>query len=131
MSTESFEDEGYTFTDVSDPGTIDALLDKNSFLIDKWNRMLAWHKAQWDWRNDQFVLAEAKAVMEYDGPAAKARFYANNDPDVIMARTYRQIAKAQLTICERRIDALTKEAINLASRNKALMQQYNTGGGRY
>lgn len=125
------EDEGYAFTDVSDPGVIDRLLDRNSFLVDRYNKMLAWHQAQWDWRNDQFVIAEARAVMEYDGPAAKAKYYANNADTVITARTLRQIAKAQLIVCQRRLDALSKEAISLAVRQKAIMQSYNHGGGAY
>lgn len=125
-----FEDDGYFYNDLT-PEMVDRMLDKNSFLVDKWNRMFAWHKAQCDWRNDQFVVTEAKATMAYDGPATLAKAAANADDDVIMAKTYLSIAKAQLTVCERRLHALSKEAINLATRNKALMQSYNNGGGRY
>lgn len=124
------EDDGYVYTDLN-PAMVDQLLDKNSFLIDRYNRMAAWHKAQRDWRHDQFVVAEAKAVMGYDGPATKAKYAAAADDDVIMARTYLSIATAQLGVCERRLHALEKEAINLATRNKSLMQSYNNGGGSY
>lgn len=126
-----FEDDGYAYTEISSPVVIDHMLDKNSFLIDKWSRMAAWHKAQRDWRHDQFVKSEARAVMGYEGPATKAKFAAADDPDVQMARTYLSIATAQLGVCERRLHSLEKEAINLATRNKALMQSYNNGGGSY
>lgn len=129
--TDFTEDEGYAFTEISSPAVIDALLDKNSFLVDRYDKMTAWHKAQLEWRSDQFVTIEARKVMEYDGPVAKAKYYANNDDDVIMARTYRQIAKAQLGVCEHRLHSLSKESINLAVRQKALMQSYNHGGGSY
>lgn len=125
------EDPDYAFTEISSPVVIDRLLDRNSWLIDKWNRMCAWHKAQAEWRNDQFVIAEARKVMEYDGPVAKAKYYANDDDDVIMARTMRSIAKAQLGVCEHRLHSLSKEAINLAVRQKAIMQSYGHGGGSY
>jgi hypothetical protein len=125
------EDEGYAFTEISSPAVIDRLLDKNSFLVDKWDRMTAWHKAQWDWHHDQFAMREAKAIMRYDGPVGKAKYAAQADDDVVMARTYLGIAKAQLTICEHRLHSLSKEGINLATRNKALMQSYAHGGGTY
>lgn len=117
------EDAGYDFTEISSPAVIDRMLDKNSFLVDKYDRMTAWHAAQYHWRNDQFVVAEAKAIMSYSGPVGKARYAAQADEAVIMARTYLGIAKAQLTLCEHRLHALSKEAINLATRNKALMGQ--------
>lgn len=123
MTTPFNEDEGYAFTEISSPAVLDKLLDKNSYLVDLYDRMAAWHKAQYDWYNNQFIVKEAKAIMSYPGPVGKARYAAQADDDVIMARTYLGIAKAQLVICEHRLHALSKEAINLATRNKALMGQ--------
>ena len=127
----NFEDEDYVFTDVSDPGVIDKLLDRNSFLVDKWSRMAAWHKAQREWRATQFAITEARARMAYEGPPSLAKAAALTVDAVIQAQIDLDIAAAQLGLCERRLDSLTKESINLATRNKALMQSYNHGGGAY
>lgn len=124
------EDDAYVYTEMS-PELLDRMLDKNSFFIDKWNRMMAWHKAQWQWRHDEFVKTEARAVMSDSGPATKAKFAAAANDSVIMARTYLSIAAAQLGVCERRLHALEKEVINLALRNKLLGALWNNGGGSY
>ncbi|QSM01110.1 hypothetical protein SEA_NANOSMITE_65 [Mycobacterium phage Nanosmite] len=124
------DDADWVPTDLS-PLQLDRALDKNSYLIDKWNRMMAWHKAQRDWRKTQFVVAEAGAVMRYGGPATKAKYAAIDNETVIMARTYLDIAEAQLGVCERRLHSLEKEAINLALRNKLLGALANNGGGSY
>lgn len=129
--TDFNEDAGYDFTEISSPAAIDRMLDKNSFLVDRYDKMTAWHKAQYDWRNGEFIKTEARAIMSYEGPVSKAKYAAQASDDVIMARTYLGIAKAQLNICEHRLHSLSKEAINLATRNKALMQSYNHGGGTY
>jgi hypothetical protein len=129
MSTWS-DDADWVPTDLT-PLSLDRLLDRNSFLIDKWNRMMAWHKAQKDWHNDQFIRAEAEAVMRDTGPATKAKYAAAQHPDVVMARTYLSIATAQLGICERRLHSLEKEAINLALRNKLLGALVRNDGGAY
>lgn len=131
MDTSSFEDEGYAFTEISSPAVIDRMLDRNSFLVDKWDRLTAWHKSQYDWRLGEFVKTEARFIMHYVGPLTKAKYAAQVDEGVIMARTQLGIAKAQLTVCEHRLHSLSKEAINLATRNKAIMQSYNHGGGAY
>lgn len=131
MTTSFDEDDNYAFTEISSPAVIDRMLDKNSFLVDKWDRLTAWHKSQYDWRNSEFIKTEARAIMRYDGPVTKAKYAAQADDDVIMARTYLGIAKAQLAICEHRLHSLSKESINLATRNKALMQSYSHGGGTY
>lgn len=125
------EDEGYFYTDISSPVMIDQLLDKNSFLIDKWNRLAAWHKGQRDFYHDEFVKTEAKFVMAFKGPVTKAKYAAAADDEVSMARTLWSIAQGQLGICERRLSSLGQEAINLATRNKSIMQSYNNGGGKY
>lgn len=124
-------DEDYAFTEISSPVVIDRLLDKNSFLVDRWDKLTAWHKSQYDWRLNEFAVTEARAIMHYPGPVGKAKYAAQIDEGVIMARTYLGIAKAQLTLCEHRLHSLSKQAINLATRNKALMQSYNHGGGSY
>lgn len=129
--TDFNEDDGYAFTDVSDPGVIDRLLDRNSWLVDRYDRMTAWHKAKYDWNLSQFAVAEARAIMHYPGPVGKSKYAAQIDPDVIMARTHLGIAKAQLTVCEHRLHSLSKEAITLAVRQKAIMQSYGHGGGTY
>lgn len=131
MSDFENDDDGYVYTDISDPGVIDRLLDHNSHLVDRFDKMTAWHKSQYDWYNSQFIVAEAKAIMEYPGPVGKSRYAAAANDDVVMARTYLGIAKAQLVICEHRLHSLSKSAINLAVRQKAIMQSYNHGGGTY
>jgi hypothetical protein len=125
-----WETEGYVYTEMN-PHLLDRLLDKNSYLIDKWNRMLVWHRAQRNWRNTIFVLAEAAAIMKDTGPATKAKAAATDTPKVIDARAYLDIAEAQLHVCERRLHSLEKEAINLALRNKLLGALWNNGGGSY
>lgn len=127
--TFSWEDDPeYVYTAMN-PELLDRLLDKNNHFMDKWNRMMAWHKAQWQWRHDMFVKAEASAVMRDTGPATKAKFAAADDDYVGLARTYLSIAAAQLGVCERRLHALEKEVMNLALRNKLLGALYNNGGG--
>ncbi|SKM18394.1 Uncharacterised protein [Mycobacteroides abscessus subsp. massiliense] len=125
-----WEEQDWTPTDLT-PLSLDRALDKNSFLIDKWNKMFAWHRAQRDYLYTEFVKAEAGAVMRYTGPATKAKYHAMDTQAVIMAKTYLDIANAQLGICERRLHSLEKEAINLALRNKLLSALYNNGGGNY
>lgn len=130
MSTWNDNEDGYFYT-VMNPALLDQLLDRNNHFMDQYNRLMAWHKAQWQWRHDNFVKAEASSVMKYQGPATKAKFAANDDDKVTLAKTYLSIAAAQLGICERRLHALEKEVMNLALRNKLLSAQYNNGGGSY
>ncbi|AER26102.1 hypothetical protein SSEA_SKINNY_61 [Mycobacterium phage Skinny] len=124
------DDQDWVPTDLT-PMALDRLLDRNSYLMDKWDRMMSWHMAQRKWRHDEFVKAEAEAVMRYTGPATKAKYAAAEDPKVVMARTYLSIAEAQLGICERRLHSLEREAFNLGMRNKVLDKVYNNGGGSY
>lgn len=131
MDTSHFDDEGYVFTDVSDPGVIDKLLDKNSHVTDKWLRMAAWHKGQRDWRATAFAIEEARARMAYVGPPSLAKAAALTVVSVQQAQIDLDIAAAQLGLCERRLESLTKESINLAVRQKAIMQSYSHGGGTY
>jgi hypothetical protein len=121
------DDSDWVPTDVTDPGVLDKLLDRNNFLIDRYNKVTAWHKGQLEWHHDQFVIAEARAVMHFDGPATLAKASANADEDVILARTQMTIAKAQLGVCEHRLAALGKEAMTLAARAKLLTQTYHNG----
>lgn len=120
----------WAYTEMN-PHLLDQLFDKNSFLIDKWNRMLVWHKAQWQWRHDEWTKVEARAIMRDTGPATKAKFVATAAEPVALARTYLSIAAGQLHVCERRLHSLEKEAINLALRNKLLGALWNNGGGSY
>ena len=124
------EDDGYVYTEMN-PVLIDMLLDKNSFLIDRWDRMIAWHEAQYKFYVSQHVLAEARAMMEWQGAVGKAKAAAITNPSVEAARIKMDIANAQLGVCTRRMHSLEKEAINLATRNKGIMQAYNNGGGSY
>lgn len=124
------DDDGWVYTEMS-PALLDQMLDKNSFLIDKTDRMIAWHAAQNKYWARQFAIAEARAVMHYQGAVGKAKFAAVADEDVIAVATQWDIANAQLGLCERRGHALDKEAINLALRNKLLQATYNNGGGSY
>lgn len=123
------EESDWVPTDLT-PVQLDRLLDRNSFLIEKWNKMMAWHKAQHDWYKELHTREEARAVMQAR-TATTAKYAAAADPAVELARTRMLIALAQMGICERRLHALEKEAINLALRNKLLGALYNNGGGSY
>lgn len=118
------EDDGYVYTEMSH-ALLDRMLDHNSFLVDKWDLILAWHKAQRDYFATRFALAEARATMAWSGAVGKAKAAAACAPEVERARICMDVAAAQLGLCERRAHSLEKEAINLALRNKLLQTSYN------
>jgi hypothetical protein len=124
------DSEDYVYTEMN-PHLLDQLLDKNSFLMDKWDRMLAWHRAQFRWRESIHGKAVAAAEFRWTGPGWKSKAAATENADVQQAKLDMDIAYMQLGTCERRIHALDKEAINLALRNKVLGALVNNGGGNY
>lgn len=124
------DSEDYVYTELS-PALLDRLLDKNSFLMDKWDKMLAWHRAQLRWYETQHGVIEARKQFSYGGPVGKMKTFSADDPEVQAAKLKVDIAYMQLGVCERRCHALEKEAINLALRNKLLGALYNNGGGSY
>ncbi|WP_099021242.1 hypothetical protein [Mycolicibacterium palauense] len=113
------DDAEYVYTEMN-PYLLDTRLDKNSYLVDKWDKMIAWHRAQARYFETQHALKEAEATMRWGGAVGKAKAYAQTEPAVIDARIKMDIAHAQLGLCERRIHSLEKDAINLALRNKLL-----------
>lgn len=121
------EEGDYVYTELSPPH-LDRLLDRNSFLMDKWDKLLAWHRAQHRWYESKLGTAKGVAEFRYTGPATKGKAAAIADPDVQQAQLDADIAYMQLGTCERRVHALDKEAINLGMRNKLLASIYNSGG---
>lgn len=124
------DSEDYVYTEMS-PRLLDQLLDKNSWLMNRWDLMLAWHRAQFRWYETELGKVEARVQFSYGGPVGKMKVFAADDPTVQAAKLKADIAYMQLGTCERRCHALEKEAINLALRNKLLGALYNNGGGSY
>jgi hypothetical protein len=94
--------------------------------IDHWDALLAWHEGQRDYYRTKLAVAEARAAMEYTGPATKAKYYA-------VASTEKQridldVAAAQMGVCTRRIHALDKTLLTVMGRNKSATNAYNMGG---
>ncbi|ASR75913.1 hypothetical protein J4U02_gp066 [Mycobacterium phage Aziz] len=124
------DSEDYVYTELS-PQLLDQLLDKNSFLMNKWDKLLAWHRAQFRWYETRFNTAQKVAEFKDKGPATKAKAASFADAQVQQCQLDMDIAYMQLGTCERRVHSLDKEAMNLGMRNKLLGTLYNNGGGNY
>lgn len=124
----SDELDDYVYTDLT-PDHIDRELDRVNYLITKWNKILAWHRAQKDWRATRFAVAEARQMMSFTGAVGKAKAYAAQETE--QERIDMDIANAQHGLCERRLSALEKELIAIGMRSKLLAQVFGTGGGNY
>lgn len=124
------DSEDYVYTELS-PELLDRMLDKNAFLMNKWDRLLAWHRAQARFYDSKLGTAKGVAEFRYTGPATKGKAAAIADEKVQQAQLDADIANMQLGTCERRCHALEKESITLGMRNKLLSSLYNNGGGNY
>jgi hypothetical protein len=109
---------------VSTPIEIDAELAQLRTDIDLWDKRLAWFGAKRDWYKTKLALAEAKAAMDYTGPATKAKWYSITRTE--KERTDLDIAEAELLMCERRMHSLDKATYLLLGRNKNAMNAYTT-----
>lgn len=110
---------------MSTPLQIEAELRELADEIDVWDARLAWHEGKRNHFKDQLTKSEARAVMEYTGPATKARYYG-----VTMTegeRTDLAIAAGQLLVCERKMHSLEKKLLTVMGRNKSASNAYNLG----
>lgn len=110
---------------MSTPVQIEKELQELAKDIDHWDRMLAWHEAQRDWFKTKLTIAEARAVMEYTGPATKSKWYGISRSE--RERIALDVANAQLLVCERRIHSLEKTLLTVMGRNKSASNAYNLG----
>ncbi len=91
--------------------------------IELWNQRVAWFEAKRDWRKTRLALAEAKAQMDWAGAVGKAKAYGITQTE--RQRIDLDIASAELSMCEKTMDTLSKASFLLLARNKNAMQAYN------
>lgn len=118
------EDDGYVYTELN-PHLIDRLLDENTYLVEKWSRVAAWHEAKKDWATTNYAVAKARAEMSWDGPVSKGKAYAESENSVVAARIQMDIASAQFGLCEKRLKSLDRAAFNLGMRKNLLNGIFN------
>ena len=92
--------------------------------IDLWDCRLAYFEAKRNWRKTLHALAEARAAMDFSGPATKAKWFAITQS--VDERTDLDIAEAELLMCERKMHSLDKATFLLLGRNKNAMNAYMT-----
>lgn len=92
--------------------------------VDKWCTLSAWHEAQFEHLKTRFAVAEARAALAYQGPVGKTKYAATIATEA--ERTRLDIAKAGLTLCEKRLYALEKLIFTTLGRNKSIGHAYNT-----
>lgn len=109
------------------PQDIDKMLAENSHWIEVYDVYLAWFSAARNWRKTELALAEARATMSWSGAVGKAKMHAV--AATAQERIDYDIAAALYTYVERRAHTLSKQAMNLASRNKNILSNYAVGGG--
>src|SRR4051794_34083671 len=115
-------EEFYYDETTANPAAIDKMLAEISYWIARYDTYLAWFAAARDWRKTELAHAEARAIMTWGGAVGKAKAYATQQTE--QERIDYDIANALYTFVERRAHTLSKQSMNLASRNKNIMQSY-------
>lgn len=110
---------------MSTPIQIEAELKDLAEQIDVWDLRWAWFEAKRDYLKTRLSIAEARAAMEYTGPATKSKFYAvagTEDERIAL-----DIGAAELLLCSRKMHSLEKTLLTVMGRNKSASNSYNLG----
>lgn len=115
--------EGFFYDETTaNPQDIDRMIAENSYWIERYDTYLAWFSAARNWRKTEWDLAKARMEMSWSGAVGKAKSYATAETQ--QERIDYDIAEALYTLVERRAHTLSKQSMNLASRNKNILADY-------